>query len=213
MAEKEISSTLIQGPGEKKSYEKGTLSFVDIDREVKILWTAEMLLGREEICDVHLPDNRVSRKHAVVQLEYGAAKFVDLMSSNGSSRNGEPVQGTIILNDGDTLLLGGAIAVDVKVREEDESVISVSLRVGKKEYLLTQTEVIIGNDPAVTDITVDDPVMSPRHAQIEFLFDVAVLTDLGDGKNFLIDEHAVNSSQLKDYTSIWIGNTRMTWRY
>lgn len=213
MGERDVSKTIIHGSGEKKAYEKGVFSFLDIDREIKILQTTEILIGRDEVCDIFLPDNRISRKHAVLQLEYGAAKFVDLMSSNGTIRNGEPVQGTIILNEGDEITLGGAISIEVKIREEGECIKSVTLKLGKNEYLLTQGEVLIGRNAVATDITVNDPLMNTLHAQLEFLFDVAIISGLDREKPILIDGKPTPSSQLKDYTPIQIGGTRLTWRY
>jgi len=209
----DTSKTIIHGSGERKAYEKGVLSFLDVDREVKILQTTELLIGRDQVCDIYLPDHHISRKHAVLQLEYGAAKFVDLMSSNGCTRNGEPVQGTIILNDGDNVTLGGAISLTTKVREEGESVKSVTFKLGKQEYLLTQSEILIGRNASATDITINDPLIDTLHAQLEFLFDAAIISSLDKEKPIIIDGHATQSSQLKDYTSIQIGNTRLTWRY
>lgn len=209
----DTSGTIIVGDGSKKEYEKGILSFCDVEREIKILWTTDLLIGRDEICDIKLDNKRISRKHAMVILEYDAAKLNDLSSANGTTRNGEAVNDTIILNDGDKLVLGGAVEIDVCLREEDETVKTILLKLGTKEYLLTQTEVLIGRHPVGTDIHIDDVTVGSIHAQLEFVFDDAIITSLDDEKEMTIDGAATRSVQLKRYSEIKLGNTKLTWRF
>lgn len=215
MSEFEKSKTSIEGDAQKKEYEKGALLFADSDREVKILWTKEILIGRELVCDIVLNDKRVSRKHAVVHLDSDGVKLVDLMSSNGTTRNNMKVEGTIILTDGDKVVLGGAVEIDVKIREDKatEKPISALLKVGNTEYLLTQTEVLIGRNPEAVDIVIHDLLVSTLHAQLEFIYNVAVLTCLDTEKKMLINNSPVDSAQLEDGTSIQVGSTKMMWLY
>lgn len=211
----EKAKTSIEGEVQKKEYEKGTLFFADSDRKVRILWTMEILIGRDPVCDIVLSDNRVSRKHAVVHLDSDGAKLVDLMSSNGTTRNGMKVEGTIILNNGDKLVVGGAVEIDVKIREnkDTETPISLLLKVENTEYLLTQTEVLIGRNPEAVDIVVNDLLVSTLHAQLEFIYKDAVLTCLDPEKKMLVNNSPMNGAQLKDTDSIQLGSTKMMWRY
>jgi hypothetical protein len=62
-------------------------------------------IGREEINDVQLNDERISRLHAKLQEDHGQVIFTDLNSTNGSRVNGHPVQ-LRILRPGDHLQLG-----------------------------------------------------------------------------------------------------------
>lgn len=62
-------------------------------------------IGREEINDVQLNDERISRLHAKLQEDNGAIIFTDLNSTNGSRVNGHPVQ-LRILRAGDHLQIG-----------------------------------------------------------------------------------------------------------
>lgn len=62
-------------------------------------------IGREEVNDVQLNDERISRLHAKLQEDQGRIIFTDLNSTNGSRVNGHPVQ-LRILRAGDHLQLG-----------------------------------------------------------------------------------------------------------
>lgn len=62
-------------------------------------------IGREEVNDVQLNDERVSRLHAKLQEDQGHIIFTDLNSTNGSRVNGHPVQ-LRILRPGDHLQIG-----------------------------------------------------------------------------------------------------------
>jgi hypothetical protein len=62
-------------------------------------------IGREEVNDVQLNDERISRLHAKLQEDHGRIIFTDLHSTNGSRVNGHPVQ-LRVLRAGDHLQLG-----------------------------------------------------------------------------------------------------------
>jgi pSer/pThr/pTyr-binding forkhead associated (FHA) protein len=62
-------------------------------------------IGREEVNDVQLNDERISRLHAKLQEDQGSIIFTDLNSTNGSRVNGHPVQ-LRVLRPGDHLQLG-----------------------------------------------------------------------------------------------------------
>jgi len=209
----EINKTFIQGESGPKRFYKGTLNFVDVTRRIYVLWTTEILIGREPSCDICLPDKRVSRKHAIVNVGVDGARFCDLQSSNGSARNGEKVEGVIILNNGDILEIGGAFKLGAKVREKDDVVESLLISAGVEEYLLTQSEMLIGRDPARVDVAADDPEMEPVHAQIEFIYDTPIITSLVEAKPVMVDGHPTRSAGLRPFSILLIGNTKFTWRF
>src|ERR1019366_7255525 len=73
---------------------------------------AELIIGREDGCSVHLPGNDVSRRHAVLRKgDTGlSAEIVDLDSRNGVRVNGRRVS-SAPLHRGDVLRLGGWLGV------------------------------------------------------------------------------------------------------
>lgn len=66
----------------------------------------EMLLGRRDNSDLHLPDPHVSRAHAVVRRHSGAVWVEDLGSTGGTFVNGEAVTGSQALRHGDEVRFG-----------------------------------------------------------------------------------------------------------
>lgn len=63
----------------------------------------ELLIGRQEDCDIHLPDRQVSRSHARIFWQDDSYYMEDLRSKNGTHLNGEEVNGVVPLEDGDEI--------------------------------------------------------------------------------------------------------------
>jgi hypothetical protein len=66
----------------------------------------ETVLGRSPECHVTIDDPLVSREHAKIHNHGDRVVLEDLGSRNGSKINGEPLQGSIELNDGDRIRIG-----------------------------------------------------------------------------------------------------------
>src|SRR5512135_2759599 len=68
-------------------------------------WTLAkpMLVGRETTCEIVVADRMVSRFHARITPTPEGMLLEDLESKNGTHRNGDPVYGKVILQDGDTV--------------------------------------------------------------------------------------------------------------
>ena len=68
-------------------------------------WPLEkvLLIGREATCDVVIPDRMVSRFHARLASTPEGIVLEDLGSKNGTHRNGTPVAGQVMLQDGDSV--------------------------------------------------------------------------------------------------------------
>jgi len=63
----------------------------------------ELLIGRQDDCDIPLPDRQVSRAHARIFWEDESYSIEDLKSKNGTHLNGEEVTGIARLEDGDEI--------------------------------------------------------------------------------------------------------------
>ncbi|HEX5096859.1 MAG TPA: BTAD domain-containing putative transcriptional regulator [Acidimicrobiia bacterium] len=101
---------------------------VPADREIYATWRADLhasgghvrlpdgqsvmlaegvtLIGRDNDAQVRLVDNRVSRHHAQIESMLGRAVLRDLVSTNGTAVNGEPIEERV-LADGDVISVGG----------------------------------------------------------------------------------------------------------
>ncbi len=73
---------------------------------------AEMVLGREETCDIVIPVRQISRQHLRFLNQGGACVIEDLRSKNGTWVNGFRLTGMRELEDGDEIL----IAKDIHLR-------------------------------------------------------------------------------------------------
>ncbi len=69
-------------------------------------WTVqsdEMLIGRGGDCDIILPERQVSRHHARIRRDDGAYVLQDLGSKNGTHLNGQQIERSAPLQDGDEI--------------------------------------------------------------------------------------------------------------
>lgn len=60
-----------------------------------------ILVGRGTDCDISIPSRQVSRQHARISLTSEGTLLEDLGSKNGTHHNGQPVEETALLKDGD----------------------------------------------------------------------------------------------------------------
>ncbi len=76
-----------------------------------------IVIGRGEGCDLDLPDERVSRRHAALEPRSdGTLILTDLGSANGTLVNGHSIAGPVRLAGGEELRLGDTICtVDAAV--------------------------------------------------------------------------------------------------
>ena len=69
----------------------------------------EHVIGRDPASAVYIDSPGVSRRHARIVLDGGDAVLEDLGSKNGTAVNGQPLNGTVMLKDGDEIRLGPVV--------------------------------------------------------------------------------------------------------
>lgn len=62
-----------------------------------------LVIGRDNSCDVVVPDRQVSRQHARVVVSREGVSLEDLGSKNGTHHNGSRITGNRFLQDGDSI--------------------------------------------------------------------------------------------------------------
>jgi pSer/pThr/pTyr-binding forkhead associated (FHA) protein len=72
------------------------------------LGSKEVLIGREDLCDITINDSSVSRKHASIESKDGRFLLQDLKSTNGTQVNGESID-VHILSYGDKIRIGRTV--------------------------------------------------------------------------------------------------------
>ncbi len=143
------------------------------------------LIGRDEVCDLVLHDDNVSRRHASLSiLSDRHAALTDLGSRNGTFVNGHRIDGTVDLDGNEELRLGDSTiglwwpAVTVA------TTCGMTLRIDSghergREIEALGEEFVIGRDER-SALVLSDPTVSGRHASLAVLPDgSAVVTDLG----------------------------------
>jgi len=79
------------------------------DTEKRSFSQNEVIIGREETCDVFIPDPVISGRHARLVYRNTHWWIEDLMSTNGTYLNDERVESPAILINGDELRIGKSI--------------------------------------------------------------------------------------------------------
>ncbi len=133
----------------------------------------EMLLGRDDGCDIVIPVRQISRQHVKIMLEGGACVIEDMRSKNGTWVNGYRLTGMRQLEDGDEI----RIAKDIRLRFVGSGatapattrvlpdVIPSGAMTGLRMRLDPESrEVVIRNEP------VDPPLSLPQYRLLEILF-------------------------------------------
>ncbi len=86
----------------------------DADAQLHSFAKTEIVLGRSPACDLTLDDKTISARHARCVYHHGQWWLEDLGSTNGTFINGETVEASVVITDGDELRLG-SVAVMVKI--------------------------------------------------------------------------------------------------
>ena len=134
---------------------------------------AEMVLGREETCDIVIPVRQISRQHLRIVKEGGSALIEDLRSKNGTWVNGYRLTGIRELEDGDEI----RIAKDIRLRFVGSGatapsttrvlpdVIPSSALTGLRMRLDPETRQV-----HIKDEIIDPPLSLPQYRLLEILF-------------------------------------------
>ncbi|MDP6981431.1 MAG: FHA domain-containing protein [Myxococcota bacterium] len=79
----------------------------DVEGQIFELQLEETMIGRNPSMDIAIPDDGISREHAIISYEEPDAEFVieDLQSTNGTKVNGKRVR-SATLSAGDQLRIG-----------------------------------------------------------------------------------------------------------
>jgi two-component system response regulator AtoC len=83
----------------------------DSSRRVSLPQAGSVLIGRDAEAQVKIDHRSVSRRHASLWLEDGVIRVTDEGSHNGTSVNGERIDGSRLLAGGDTISVGDVVLV------------------------------------------------------------------------------------------------------
>jgi pSer/pThr/pTyr-binding forkhead associated (FHA) protein len=182
-------------------------------QEYVLMEGATATMGRASSNDIYIPEQHVSRQHAVVSYREGIFMLTDLDSANGTFINDERISESFPLASGDIIRLHvptlefSAVVTEEEQRraEEQGTIITATVSTGQGKLIITTgpqegqviplliDEVTVGRatSKANWEIALQDPSVSRPHARLERVHDVWVVCDLGSSNGTLVNENPV----------------------
>ena len=182
-----------------------------------------LVLGRDQECDVVLPDGAVSRRHARLAWQDGQWWVHDLDSANGTMLDGAPVR-QAILDDGASLEVGPfawtvrLLPARGRLRFVDGlflwKLTAEDPRPGAIARLLWSRQTVIGRSDT-SDVVVSCDQVSALHARLEQDLDGLRVVDLGSANGVRVNGATVRSADLLDGDRLEVADlpfrVRRTW--
>lgn len=174
-----------------------------------VLNLPQMQIGRIETCAICLPDNSVSKAHALLELKQGKYTIQDLQSTNGVFINGQRVP-SATLNHGDTIKIGeynlvfrdaSQLRPESLVEESFVLMESTSKGYGATWNLQDTCSIGSGND---NTIMVKHASIMPHHAVLHKGENGYILNDCG-GSPVSVNREQVHQHLLEHGDEIQIG--------
>jgi DNA-binding winged helix-turn-helix (wHTH) protein len=138
-----------------------------------VLDSAEMVLGRDDGCDIVIPVRQISRQHVRIMMEGGACIIEDLRSKNGTWVNGYRLTGMRQLEDGDEI----RVAKDIRLRFVGSGATAPSTTRVLPDVIPsgTMTGLRMRLDPESRQVVIkgaalDPPLSLPQYRLLEILF-------------------------------------------
>ncbi len=137
--------------------------------EHRILPKDDVVVGRDEECDVVLPIRQVSRQHVRIFRQGERFLIQDLESKNGTWVNGQQLTGTRELQNGDEIHLALAVRMQfigsgatTPMLADQPGAVRGRLRLDRE-----------GRRVFVADVEIDPPLSLPQYRLLELLYDHA----------------------------------------
>jgi pSer/pThr/pTyr-binding forkhead associated (FHA) protein/subtilisin family serine protease len=165
-------------------------------------------IGRSADNNIVLDSLLVSRRHARVQCAGGRCTVEDAGSANGVFVNGRRVSQSL-LSPGDRLRLGD---VEVTYQAAGAQQAEAWLELGGRRFPLGPSGATIGRSRD-SDVHLPDGRASRRHAQIDLVQGVYVISDLGSANGTYVNGQRIQRQALRDGDEIRIGDSRFRFRH
>ena len=193
-------------------------------------------IGRGDNNDICIPEQHVSRQHAVINYRDGIFMITDLGSANGTFVNDRQLDSAYPLASGDEIrlyvpLLNFSATVTKEEEEhakEEGKIITASKNTGKGKLIITTgpqeghtiplllPKVTVGRatSKAAWEVALQDPSVSRPHAQLEVIDEVWMIRDMGSANGTLVNNSPVSEKgrHLRDGDLIAFGGTLVLFR-
>ena len=193
-------------------------------------------IGRMENNDICIPEQHVSRQHAVINYRDGIFMITDLGSANGTFVNDRQLDSPFPLASGDEIRLyvpmlrfsATVTPEDERLAQEHGTFITPTNGSGKGKLIITtgpqegQTipmlvkKITVGRatSKASWEVALQDPAVSRPHAQLELIENVWMIRDMGSANGTLVNGSPVSEKgrHLRDGDLIAFGATLVLFR-
>lgn len=205
-------------------------------REYVLTEGATASIGRLETNDIWIPEQHVSRQHAVINYRDGIFMITDLGSANGTFVNDQRLDVPFPLASGDIIRLyvpelsfsAMVTAEDTLHAQESGYLITATTGTGSSKLVITTgpmegkimpllvNQVTVGRatNKANWEVALQDPSVSRPHARLELIDNLWVITDLGSANGTIVNGTSIHDKArvLKDGDLIAFGATLVLFR-
>lgn len=173
----------------------------------------EFIVGRSQHCDIILASPNVSRRHARLFIEGGAAFLEDLGSANGAIVEGERIHGVMELGHSAQVRIGDYILhlEGTPYKNESNSSVYGNLTLMTSDgpgrvFTIQRSNVLIGRGRDAA-ITILDPSISRIH--VKLTVDVGgrvVVEDLQSANGTFINDEPIHKGELRNRDLLRLGH-------
>lgn len=173
--------------------------------------SGELVVGRSRQCDIVIPSENVSRRHARIYTTSGGLAIEDLQSANGVFVNGRRIDMATELTDDATVRLGDFhLHVHGGRKSAEEGpiflrLVGLSAAISEQVFEINQTTTLIGRGRDCGLVLVDQSI-SRVHARLMVRPDGSVLIeDVGSANGVFVGNQRVKVWQLKGGDRLKLG--------
>ena len=183
-------------------------------------------IGKGAINDIVIDENGVSGFHADIKVEANNVTVTDVETKTGTQLNGELLSGPTMLHEGDVIMIQG---VELEIINEEIGTNAKTLVLSgtaiqessggwrliadsgpEKGQQIPVNELIEIGRALECDISILEPALSRKHAELEPLDGGLVIRDLGSANGTFVNAEKVDKQVLKDKIDLLLDDVPMT---
>ncbi len=206
-----------------------------VQQEFTLAEGATVTIGRSANNDIHIPEQHVSRQHAVITYRDGVFMITDMGSANGTFVNDQQITEPFPLFSNDVIRLYVPTLVFSAADENAQQKTDREIVKPQPQQKTGQCNLIVTNGPqegqvipllvkeitigrattrATWEVALQDPSVSRPHARLERINDSWLLKDLGSSNGTLVNGVAISDKGrvLRDGDVIALGASMLLFR-
>lgn len=183
------------------------LQFRDQPERFISLTSPSLTIGRDQSNDLVIDEASISDFHSEIVNNAGGLTIIDLVSATGTFVNEERIRSSQPLRAWDVVRLGSVELEinDPSVHRHREWALRSQSDLLSRQYFTLGAVTVIGRGPEC-DLTIDDAMLSRRHAQIETDGESVRISDLGSANGTYINNLRVQQAELRPDDELRFGS-------